>query len=157
MTFKYLILCTFLFAACKSKRELLETFPDGSIKKLREYTGPHTWYEREYYVSGDIKIEKVFKSGLQDSIETVYDENGNRRGQAYFRNGLRNGLIRELYSSGQILFEGNCVDGKFEGLSTWYYRNGRIESQVHRHLGKDTGSMLRYDSAGNPLGTDSEK
>jgi hypothetical protein len=54
LKFRYFILCVFLFTACKSKRELLETFPDGSIKKVRDYTSPDTWYEREYYVSGDI-------------------------------------------------------------------------------------------------------
>ena len=134
---------------------LLEKYSNGSIKRARDYTDTNVYYEREYYESGDLKEVKMFKDGLQDSIQTVFDDGGNRRVQIYFKNGLRNGITREIYDNGQILFEGNCINGKFEGLATWYYPNGKIKEQIHRHLDIDTGSWVRYDSAGNLIKTGS--
>jgi antitoxin component YwqK of YwqJK toxin-antitoxin module len=149
-----LILCIILLKACHSKQHiLLEKYSNGSIKRVRDYSDNNVYYEREYFESGDLREVKKFKDGLQDSIQTEFDESGNMRAQIYFKNGLRNGVTREIYDNGQILFEGNCINGKFEGLVAWYYPNGKIKEQIHRHLDKDTGSWVRYDTAGNLLKT----
>ena len=139
----------FIFCSCHSKQHiLLEKYPNGMIKKDRDYVDNGVYYEREYYESGAVNVIKKFEDGLQDSIQTVYDESGNKRAQLFFKKGLKNGIVREIYQSGQTLFEGKCNNGKFEGKVVWYYRDGKMREEGYRHLDIDTGTWLYYDTAG---------
>jgi antitoxin component YwqK of YwqJK toxin-antitoxin module len=143
-----IVVLIIFISGCFHKREIIETYNDGSLKIVKDYIDRYKYYQREYYVSGNLREEKVFVNGLQDSIQTFFGEDGNRRGEIHFREGLRNGMTYEIYRNGQIAFKGNCINGKFEGLSTWYYENGKVKESVYRHLGHDTGTMLRFDTAG---------
>jgi uncharacterized protein len=139
----------FIFSACHSKQNiLLEQYPNGDIKKGRDYTNDSVYYEREYYESGDLSVIKKFKNGLQDSVQTAYDKSGNVKSQVSFKKGLRNGILLENYDYGTTAFEGNCVDGKFEGKAVYYYSNGKKQREGFRHLDIDTGTWLFYDTAG---------
>lgn len=144
-----LVMLTAIFCGCAGKRgEVKERYANGKVKKRIEYTDRNKYYEREYYENGNLEKETLFKDGVKDSIMTEYCENGSKGAETAFRNGVRNGVTHELFRNGQIAFEGVCVDDKFEGLSTWYYRNGKIQQRGYRHLGKDTGRWVYYDTLG---------
>jgi len=148
MKLKLFIFLSILFFGCSSKREVTEKYMDGSPKKLIDHIDQNRYYIRVLYPNGKLKEEKFFKNGVQDSMQSFYNEEGKKIGEISFQNGSRNGVTHEFYRNGQIAFEGYCVNGEFEGLSTWYFKNGNIQTKGGRHLGADTGRWEYFDTVG---------
>jgi len=148
MKLSLFIFLSLFFCGCSSKREVIEKYMDGSPKKIIDHIDQNRYYVRELYPNGNLKEEKFFKNGVQDSMQDYYTEEGKKIGELSFKNGLRNGVTHEYYRNGQMAFEGYCINGKFEGISTWYYRNGNIQAKGGRHLGADTGRWESFDTAG---------
>ena len=56
-------------------------------------------------------------------------ESGEKRGEAYLKDGKFDGKLTEYYENGQISGGGNIKDGEKVGKWTDYYENGQIEEE----------------------------
>jgi len=148
MKLNLFIILLLLSCGRSSKREVIEKYTNGNPKEVIDHIDQNSYVLRELYSNGKIEGEKFYKNGVQNGMQSHYNEDGEKMAEMNFRNGSRNGVTHEFFRDGRIVFEGYCVNGKFEGLSTWYYGNGKIQTKGYRHLGVDTGRWDYFDSTG---------
>ena len=61
----------------------------------------------------------------RDGLYTNWYENGQKRFELTYKDGIHNGLLTWWYDNGQKESEGIYKDNKLEGLSTHWYDNGQ--------------------------------
>lgn len=65
---------------------------------------------KSYWENGQIKHETSFKDDKQDGVETGYEENGQKRFQYTYKDGVL--LETKTYDDGQLMFRRTYKDGK---------------------------------------------
>lgn len=92
--------------------------------------------------------EIMYKNGVKDGMEYVYDINGKKRQETSYKNNLKNG-VRRLYSENEeMLREAHYRDNKYEGLYVEYKNDGRKITEGHYKKGEKIGIWKTYDSQG---------
>ena len=91
----------------------------------------------EYYDNGQKKIERHFKDGKQDGLETVWYENGQKQAEAHLKNGEYDGRGTYWYENGQKQAEVHYKDGKEDGLGTAWDENGKKAGEIQYKDGKE--------------------
>ena len=82
------------------------------------------------------------------SVETWY-ENGQKKSEAIFKDGKKDGPWTYWYETGQKKGEGTFKDGELDGLSTLWYENGQKKSEGTFKDGKEDGLTIYWDTHGN--------
>lgn len=133
--------------------------------------GPFVWY----FKNGNIKMRTSYINGLEDGIQTVWYESGNKavevnksggksegemreyyesgqiRKISNFNNGLLNGLVREFYPDGVISREWLAEGGRISGQLIEYYESGNRKRVLDYSSGEDPAYTVEYDEEGSPL------
>ena len=65
---------------------------------------------KSYWENGQIKHEAFSKDGKKDGVETAYEENGQKRFQNTYKDGVL--LETKTYDDGQLMFRRTYKDGK---------------------------------------------
>lgn len=73
--------------------------------KVFQTRGGNEGLVKEYYKSGKLKLEGVFKNGRPEGPYKEYFENGQVRADSFFKNGIPEGLFRTYYENGQLRTE----------------------------------------------------
>ncbi len=102
---------------------------------------------KEYYKSGKIKVECVYKDGEIDGAYVHYHENGQKALEGKLINGVKDGAFTELYPGGRKKFSYNYAKGRLDGQWQEFYdldnsppaiekiyRNGELISEIHKKL-----------------------
>lgn len=79
---------------------------------------------------------------------TSWYENGQKKMQGEYRNGLQIGKLQWWYENGQIALQGSYEDGKQVGKWTWWHQNGQKSTQGEYVDGNPTGSWRWWDTNG---------
>jgi antitoxin component YwqK of YwqJK toxin-antitoxin module len=95
---------------------------------LLEYTLLNNYLHgirREWYPSGQLKLEETFQLGKQD------------------------GLSRRWAENGILIFEGYYATGTLEGIATHWYETGFLKRRLTLHIGKRNGIYEEWYPSGN--------
>lgn len=120
---------------------------DGFWRKIGTET-PFTGSFIEYYESGKLKGTGSFKDGLVDGLRIIYNENGSKRVERNYSEGLSHGMSSEFYDSGKLKQEGEFVKGKEDGVWTIYYENGLTKAILTFSMGVEQGNYFEYNEEG---------
>lgn len=110
--------------------------PVTNAEELKEYE-----IRRDYYPSGQVRIEGSYYNGKADGLRREYSEDGTIvKGYIFSRGimlsegitdafGKKQGPWKEYYESGELLASGNYKNGLRTGEWTFYHRNGKTEQK----------------------------
>ncbi len=98
-------------------------------------------YLLTFHESGVIK--HIDEKGKLDSRFTAYIR-GKRYVEAYFKNGVRDGLNITYYGDGHVKHEATYQNGLLDGTEKAYYANGELDYIVNWIKGKRTGEEYHY-------------
>jgi antitoxin component YwqK of YwqJK toxin-antitoxin module len=79
--------------------------------------------------SEQLATEKAFERGLGHGRWVEYYPNGQRKREAEYRDGHREGSLHEWNEAGRLVLERQVSGGKPHGPSTTWHPNGQIESE----------------------------
>ena len=128
--FPLLLVLVLILAGCKEKllKEVVETWPDGSQKKVALYrvAGDKKEKVKEvlYYESGKKQMEGEFLNGRKDGAWTSWFENGMKQSEGFFKNDMRNGKATVWRENGFKFYEGTYSLGKLHGTWITYDTDG---------------------------------
>jgi len=113
-------------------REVLETYPDGKLKKERlTDTETHEYTEIEYSPNGKKILEgKYTPNHKRTGVWRSYFENGKLRSEATFVGGKTDGKITVYRENGSIFYEGYYKQGLKEGIWRIYNDSGKLGAEV---------------------------
>jgi antitoxin component YwqK of YwqJK toxin-antitoxin module len=122
-----------LFIGCSEKRQVRETFyPDG---KLQE----------QYYVALNAKGAYV-----RDGLYTWWYENGKKRQEGFYRNGVQHGVGSTWYETGEKEYDISAKYGQLDGVCTTWYKNGRKKEEGTWKQG-ELIKAVRWDESGSVI------
>lgn len=153
----------FLFACQNDQIIIIEYWPDGSPKKIREPIKIHeietNFHENGrvecigliinekkekcwsyYFPNGNIQKQICYKEGKPfDKAEFYYENGGIKTEGEYDEFGLKTGEWMQYHNKGRLKSKGNYSQGK--KVKEWYYfdHEGRLESEVYLD---DNGAYL---------------
>ena len=97
-------------------------------EKIKDGLHLHT----EWYENGKKKKEGTYKNGVKDGLWIEWYDNGHKyMERSYNKYGKWDGLWTSWYVSGLKYSEGTYNNGRKEGLWTWWYNvNGRKQCEI---------------------------
>ena len=138
----------------------------GNLIDCKSENGPF----KEYYNSGNLKMEGIHSDGEFNGLTVMYHENGNVMGEVLYRNGVSigtkkyyyedgtlqlesndNGKYLLMYPNGNIEKEGQLKNGKNYGKWKYYYENGNIQYSGYWKDDKEDGVWKVFDESGRLL------
>ena len=105
-------------------------------------------YYREYYESGDLKLEMYIKDGRPEGTYVVYFENARIKEVRSYRNGVFHGIWRTYNESGMLIAQAEYVEGKKDGVWMVWDENGVRRYEMHYSVGKKAGTWYMWDEKG---------
>lgn len=105
---------------------------NGNLKKVENFTDNELdGTQLLLFSDGKVEVEAFYKSGLRDSLMTIYYPNGQIKTRLEFKNGnfVHNNPHREFHPNGKISGIGNLEEGRKIGKWTYFYENGMKESE----------------------------
>ena len=102
----------------------------------------------DYYQNGVKKVESVFSNGVENGELLLWDSLGNLLEKSLLKEGQLHGKFRRYYQNGQKMFEGEYVNGQLEGDAFQWYVDGEMKIEYHYEQGKEHGSYILYDREG---------
>ena len=77
-----------------------------------------------YYENGEKKQEENYKNGLADGLWQMWCINGEKVYEKNYKDGNLNGRRRGWFKNGKKCYENNYKDGNYDGLQKGWYKNG---------------------------------
>ena len=105
---------------------------------------PFTGKAVSFYSNGQKKVEATFKDGKRDGLITTWYADGQKK----WEENKRDGLATEWYENGQKKMEINFKDDKPDGLTTEWYENGQKMSEENYRNGKGDGLITTWYADG---------
>lgn len=101
-------------------------FPDGKLMFERQVINDTIaeGFYREYYPNGQLKVEAMYVSNIED------------------------GIVKSYFENGQLKYLLTYDDRNLNGPAEWYYRNGQLKTKYNNDYGKAVGDFFEYDSLG---------
>ncbi len=88
-------------------------------------------YEREYYRSGQIRMEGPLMNGRREGLWKSYYEDGKVWSEDEYRNGIRDGKTVTYYENGAKRFEGTFRMSKKTGEWKFYNEQGAFVKKMN--------------------------
>jgi antitoxin component YwqK of YwqJK toxin-antitoxin module len=82
---------------------------------------------------------------------TEYYDNGNKKSNTYYINGLKMGKCTEYFENGNKESEGEYKNDSRENLWIEWHENGQKKSEGNYEYGKQNGNRIEYDREGNKI------
>ena len=111
-----------------------------SLKTQKPYTG----WTQAYHGNGVLKFLGSIKDGKPHGLATQFHENGQKKSQYYYRNGMAQGLTRAWYWGGQIQEKAELKDDVVNGLNTTWHENGQKMSEGKYQDGLQQGPHTKW-------------
>ena len=153
-----------LLGGCSIEEPVTETkleLEGVNAEKLEEREGlayvkgsdaPYTGNVYGLYENGQKKAEANFKDGKRDGLELQWYENGQKQFEANFKDGKPDGLNLGWHENGQKIREENYKDGKGDGLQRGWHENGEILREANYKDG-ELISVKFWNNKGEPVDT----
>lgn len=106
---------------------------------------------REYYETGELKTEAIYKEGRLES-QREFLRNGKLSSELRMVSGRRHETQIQYYPTGELFREYTLIDGVREGTEIDYYQNGRKKAERRYVNGRREGNAKGYHNNGNLQG-----
>lgn len=117
-------------------------FTDATQTKL--YTGDY----KEYYETGELKLEVNIKEGKPEGSYVVYFKNGKPNEVRAYKDGLSHGVWRTYNEAGILISEAEYLSDKKHGRWQVWDDNGIARYEMHYNNSKRTGTWYMWDEKG---------
>ena len=117
-------------------------YPDSSLTET--YTG----YYREYYESGDLKLEMYILNGKPEGTYVVYYPNARIKEVRSYRNGVFDGIWRTYNEQGMLKAQAEYQHGLKHGDWMIWDDNGIKRYEMHYQKGMKVGTWYMWDEKG---------
>jgi hypothetical protein len=104
--------------------------------------------EKEYYKSGEVKLEYEIDKGLKHGKYVQYYKSGKVKKIRYFENDTLNGVAKDFYQNGNVEIEFFMENNKINGPFYEYYKSGKLKSSGQYRQNKKNGIFKFYDEEG---------
>jgi len=135
--FWWVTLALVAFSACSEPEpveEIVEAFASGTPHLVEVYQGEgderQLIGEKEYYESGNVKIEGALVDGLRTGVWYAYFENGVVQSEYNYKAGRREGKCVVRYENGQTYYEGLWENDVKVGSWSYYLESGDLGSTI---------------------------
>lgn len=133
-------------------REEKSYYDNGSVHFVYHYVDEKLeGVTKEYYDSGELKAEIVYKQGKVES-QKEFLKNGRLERETRYLDDKKHETRIEYYSTGELFRERQLIDGILEGIEKEYYQNGKLKAERNYQNGKRHGSAVGYYANGNLKG-----
>jgi antitoxin component YwqK of YwqJK toxin-antitoxin module len=85
---------------------------------------------------------------MSSEIKEIFDEHGNKIGEAEYVNGVPNGLCRLWYANGQLHLDAQMKNGEYDGPYCSYWENGQAKEKGTYSKGTKVGVFSWFDQSG---------
>lgn len=107
----------------------------------------NTEMKKEYYPSGKLQSETLYKDGQIDGVRKLYYANGKLQSEALYKTGKMDGVVKLYYPSGKLKSEIPIKNGEVEGIRKNYYASSNICLEIAYKNGKAINGFI-YTEAG---------
>ena len=104
------------------------------------------WHE-----NGQKRIEANYKDGKRDGLYTSWHENGQKKGEGTYKEGKLDGPVNTWHENGQKKAEITFKDGKKDGLATQWYENGQKREEGNLKNSKPDGPVNTWYENGQKM------
>lgn len=123
-------------------------YNEGLYYMDKTQTELFTGYYREYYESGDLKLDVFLLNGRPEGTYVVYFPNARIQEVRAFRKGLFHGIWRTYNENGMLIAQAEYADGLKEGAWMIWDENGIRRYEMHYSKGQKTGVWYMWDDKG---------
>lgn len=107
----------------------------------------HGWTIR-YYDNGHKRTQTLWRNGVPDGERLSWYQRGQLWARGHFVQGREDGLWERWHENGQKFSERNMRRGAWHGVYTEWHANGKKKSEVEFVEGLRQGPMYIYDEQG---------
>lgn len=122
-------------------------YEDGTVKAQAYYEAGKGRY-KQFYPSGELRMEGLNKAGRSEGPWTYYFESGEVEAKGVFKEGLRDSVWVYYYKNGEVSATGSYLKGKKTGRWTYYYENGQKSSEGELIADQRDGQWNLYYESG---------
>lgn len=117
-------------------------FTDASQTRL--FSG----FYREYYESGDLKLEMYIKDGKPEGPYVVYFQNARISEVRSYHSGVFHGIWRTYNENGMLISQAEYKNGKKDGFWMVWDDSGIKRYEMQYSNGKKIGTWFMWDEKG---------
>ena len=121
-----------------------KTTADPIFATARKNRSDIGWYE-----NGQKKYEQFYKNGLREGVVVQWFENGQKKSEQNYVLGIREGMIKEWFDDGAVKSEQFFANGKRQGSAIEWHNNGQKKSHLNFSKGEPIGKARWWDQNGN--------
>jgi antitoxin component YwqK of YwqJK toxin-antitoxin module len=96
----------------------------------------NTRVKREYYPSGQLRLETNHNDGVRQGLHRVWHEDGPVEWKENYRNGKLHGVSQRYYPNGVLRMEVNYKNGVPHGPQRHWERDGQLLAEYKYDNGK---------------------
>jgi len=123
-------------------------YSEGLYYTDKTQTELFTGYYREYYESGDLKLDVFLYNGRPEGTYVVYFPNARINEVRAYRKGLFHGIWRTYNENGMLIAQAEYFDGIKDGAWMIWDENGIRRYEMHYTNGEKTGTWYMWDEKG---------
>lgn len=146
---KSIVLFFLLISSSCSKKEIIETYQDGSKKLECEITqGLKNGNCVGYFQNGKIEFQANYLNDTLDGPKKYFHENGNFHYEVNYSKGKNSGFIKFYDEKGYLYQKSEILNDQLNGDSYSYYPNGNIKTKMTYVNGSLHGFFYSYFEEG---------
>jgi antitoxin component YwqK of YwqJK toxin-antitoxin module len=123
-------------------------YVDGLYFTDQSQTELFTGYYREYYESGELKLDVFLFNGRPEGTFVVYFPNARIKEVRAYRKGVFHGVWRTYNDSGMLISQAEYANGLKDGAWMIWDENGIRRYEMHYRKGEKTGIWYMWDDKG---------
>lgn len=104
-----------------------------------------------YHDNGQKKLEEHYINGVVDGERTSWYDSGQISGHGYYDHGKEDGTWTAWWPNGFKQQEFHMVDGTWDGTHTTWHQNGEKRMELHYVNGLRQGPFIIWDDQGNEV------
>ena len=112
---------------------------------------PYTGKVVVYHENGNKRYETNFVNGIDHGVFREWDDQGNLIEKSHMVSGKLEGKFIRFYPNGQKLFEGNYEKGEVQGKAFQWHENGQLKIEYHYDNGVEDGIYIFYNEQGKEI------
>lgn len=163
MNFIILIIFCAFFLGCSNEAEF-DVVPNvveiESIGAKQDFNASEENLNNPFSTSGSEEIAENFQASeidlldvteVKDGLIVEYYEDGTKKSEIIFENGIKNGPYSRWHSNGELKERGVFLHDRLHGVYQKWNQNGIPGIRGYYLEGKQDGEWVFYDENGNPM------
>jgi len=122
-------------------------YPSGALQAEWLYkNGSLEGVSKEYYETGELEAETPYVNNQIHGVRKVHFKNGRVEFERTYAQGVSDGPMKWYYETGELHGEMTVRNELPDGIGKVYFKNGKLEGESHLEMG--TGSAKEFYESG---------